>query len=293
MSRPNQDAALAEAIRDLEQVRGQGIETLATLAAKWFGHTRWAHGTSNAQMAADIKDEAEASGDDGYSDPTACAVASGAVYAMSRWGDDGDAGGSSSTPAPRGDTGDDPTTGAIDAALELVYWSADELLTLVLYPERIDLTAATREAKLTASIEALHRVQPLVIQARDRHDRQCRDHLDLLVYQHLSETALWLREKGDILVHGSKRAGQPVPLPGDRPKGCVSCARHVGRDGKAYFQPIDEHNHSSRSMCRVCGDYTSGEGEMLPLGAVVWMHDTGKRVTWKVIEEAKRAEMAS
>lgn len=291
MSRPPQDEAIATAISDLEWCQQQGIESLVTLAAKRFPHTRWAHGTTNAQMLADIIDDAEVSGDDGYSDPTWRSFASGDVYAMSRWGDNVGLG-VVAEDGGTGDSGDDPSRAAIDVALDQLYAAAGDLVILCLGAERID-AAWTREEKLTATIAALHRTQPLVQQVRVQHDRQGRDHLDLLVYQEISETATWLREKGDVLVHGSARAGQPAPQPGDRPKGCVSCARHVGRDGKAYFQPIDEHNHSSRSMCRVCGDYTSGEGEMLPLGAVVWMHDTGKRVTWKVIEEAKRAEMAS
>jgi hypothetical protein len=79
------------------------------------------------------------------------------------------------------------------------------------------------------------------------------------------------------------------PAPVQKPmEGCVSCKRNNG-----HHTPIDLKNHSARSMCRVCGDYYSGEHAMLPIEAVKYMHRTGKNLTWKIIEDAKRAERAS
>lgn len=79
------------------------------------------------------------------------------------------------------------------------------------------------------------------------------------------------------------------PKPKQKPlQGCVSCARDGG-----HFEPIDLKNHSARNMCRVCGDYASGEGSWLPLGAVQYRHRTGKQLTWKVIEQAKAAERSA
>lgn len=85
------------------------------------------------------------------------------------------------------------------------------------------------------------------------------------------------------------KADPPKPKPEQKaPEGCVSCRRDDG-----YFEPIDLKNHSARNMCRVCGDYSSGNGRMLPLDAVKYRHRTGKQLTWKIIQEAERAERAS
>lgn len=88
-------------------------------------------------------------------------------------------------------------------------------------------------------------------------------------------------------------ADAPPPPVQKEPDGCVSCARDRGPDGRVHFAPIDIKNHNARSMCRRCGDYTSGEGEWPPIEAVRYMHRTGKNWTWKIIQEAKRTERAS
>lgn len=287
MTRPLQDLAITNTITDLEWCTRPPHTLEDIVARSWnrFPRTRWDHGTSNAQMAADIRAEAEAEGGGRIPDPTGEAVASGAVYAMTRYSD------TEPTTTTSGDSGDDATPSAIDSAIDLLYYSADELIMLCLDGERITQAGGT-VAKLDAAITVLRRVQPLVIQARDLMDRQGRNHLDLLVYQHLSETAEWLRSKGEALCSGSKKAAQPQ-RPGEQPKGCVSCARDRDGAGRPYFEGIDERNHASREMCRTCGDYYSGNGVMLPLGAVEYMHRTGKKVTWKIIEDARRAERAS
>lgn len=79
------------------------------------------------------------------------------------------------------------------------------------------------------------------------------------------------------------------PAPKQQPlKGCRSCQRDNG-----YFEPIDVDHHNAREMCRVCGDFYVTEGELLPVGAVRYRHRTGKRLTNKIIEQAKRQEKAS
>lgn len=76
------------------------------------------------------------------------------------------------------------------------------------------------------------------------------------------------------------------PAPKQKPlAGCLSCARDDG-----HFSPIDVDRYNARHLCRVCGDYASGEGEWPPLGAIAQIHRTGKPLTWKLIEEHKRAE---
>lgn len=287
MTRVLQDLAIANAATDLAWCADHDIDHIAGLAACRFPNARWRHGATNDEMAQAMKDAAEdASGSRAitWSDPTGEAAIGNTPGPYQ-----------GNNPNPRvetGDSGDDPTPPAIDSAIDLVYYSADELIMLCLDSERI-AGANDRAGKLTAAIDTLHRIAPLVIQARDQMDRMGRNHLDLLVYQHISETAEWLRAKGEILCGTSTRKGQPVPQPGDLPTGCVSCARDRGPDGRAYFEPIDVKNHSARSMCRRCGDHTSGEGEMPPLDAVKYLHRTGKNWTWKILEEAKRAERAS
>jgi hypothetical protein len=73
------------------------------------------------------------------------------------------------------------------------------------------------------------------------------------------------------------------PKPKSKPlQGCVSCKRD-----NDHFEPIDPR-YSAKYLCRVCGDFNSGEGCWPPVGAVEYVHRTGKRLTWKVIEDAKR-----
>lgn len=87
-----------------------------------------------------------------------------------------------------------------------------------------------------------------------------------------------------------QKVEQPKPK---KPEGCVSCARVPDHKGQPSFTPIDEHNHSKRSMCRRCGDYTSGEGAWPPVAAVKYYLRTGKPWTWKILEEAKRDERSA
>jgi len=91
-----------------------------------------------------------------------------------------------------------------------------------------------------------------------------------------------------VITTARKTVEVAPPKPKQKPlEGCVSCARDA-----RHFEPIDDR-HRRRSLCRVCGDYFSGEGSWPPLGAVQYVHRTGKRLSWKVIEDAKRAERAS
>lgn len=293
--RQPQDLAIGTTVSDLIwcSTEPHTIDHIATLSANRFPRTRWRHGATTDEMAASIYNDAQS---DEYgppppwSDPTGEAVAAGRRSSLVGSHIDTNRG-APTAPSSTGDSGDDPTPSAIDSALDLIYWSADELAMLTLDGQRIG-PRTDRETILSSATSLLHQIQPAVIGARDRQDRLGRDHIDLLVYQHLSETAEWLRAKGEVLC-GSQRKGQPVPQPGDLPKGCVSCARDRDSSGRPHFTAVDEKNHSARKMCRTCGDYYSGEEQMLPLGAVQYMHRTGKNLTWKIIEQAKQSEKAS
>jgi hypothetical protein len=81
------------------------------------------------------------------------------------------------------------------------------------------------------------------------------------------------------------RAAPPKPKATTKPQGCVSCARDGG-----YFEAICTDRYDAKNLCRSCGDYASAERSWPPLGAVQYRHRTGKALTWKVIEEAKRNE---
>ena len=74
---------------------------------------------------------------------------------------------------------------------------------------------------------------------------------------------------------------QPKPLP---PEGCVSCRR------AGHFSPICTDRYDAKSLCRMCGDFASGEGRLPPVAAIKHVARTGKRLTAKVVMEADRAE---
>lgn len=77
----------------------------------------------------------------------------------------------------------------------------------------------------------------------------------------------------------------PQPIQPQAPEGCISCRRDGG-----YFEPICTDRYDAKSLCRSCGDFLSGQGRLPPLGAIKYVHRTGKRLTAKVVMDADRAE---
>jgi len=82
-----------------------------------------------------------------------------------------------------------------------------------------------------------------------------------------------------------KRPVDPEPVVQKPMEGCRSCKRNAG-----HFEPIDVVRYSKPDLCTMCGNYYAANGEIPPLAAVKYVHRTGKRLTTKVVEEAKRSE---